>query len=241
MAKGSLLASLPDCLTPPPFRLEPPLAFIDSIKEMLIHCLSAKNNAWCVGYVLSLRSAYMKPKWVALVIVVMSIAGCTTVQISQDYDPEKNFVEYQTWQWQLPEQPPSGDIRIDNPLLDRRIRKAVENHLADRHLNPTDISPDLLLSYNLGIERKIYSDDYYSYMGMGYYGHPWYIGAGLETRIYQYDQSRLIIDIHDAQTRELLWRGEGVYLLTTFKTPQDAAEAMQRTVDKILSQFPPDP
>jgi hypothetical protein len=176
----------------------------------------------------------------ALVFFLLSIVGCTTVRVSQDYDPKQDFSEVQTWQWREAEQPASGDVRVDSPLLDRRIRKAIENHLGDRHLKRIAVEPDLLVSYHLAIERKIYSETYPSSMGIGGYTHPWYWDAGLETRVYQYDQTRLIIDLYDAKTNDLLWRGEGTYLLTTFKTPQDADAAMQKAVDKILGQFPPD-
>jgi hypothetical protein len=37
----------------------------------------------------------------------------------------------------------------------------------------------------------------------------------------------------------LLWRGVGVYLLKTYKTPEAAAAAIQKIVDRILEQFPP--
>lgn len=174
-----------------------------------------------------------------LCVVTSVIIGCTTVRVSQDYDPQVELSGYNSWQWRDSEQPPTGDTRIDNPLLDRRIRRAVENHLAEKNFTVAEKMPELSLAYHLAIERKIYSDTYYSSMGMGGYYRPWYWDAGTETRVYQHDQSRLTIDIHSTNTGKLLWRGEGVYLLVTYKTPQEAAEAMQKTVDRIIEQFPP--
>jgi hypothetical protein len=182
----------------------------------------------------------MKKKTVtAVVLIVLSIVGCSTVQVSQDYDPKQDFSRFQTWQWREATQQATGDVRIDNPLLDTRIRNAVETHLADRNFNHTESTPEMLLSYHLVIERRIYTDTYYSSIGAGAYYSPWFWDTGVETRIYQYDQSRLTIDIHAAESDALLWRGEGLYLLKTFKTPKEAEEAMQKTVDKILGQFPP--
>ncbi len=174
-----------------------------------------------------------------LLVAVMTLAGCTTVQVSQDYDPQANLPRYGTWQWRDPVQASTGDIRADNPLLDKRIRHAIENHLAHRNISLVQGQPDLFLTYHLAIEQKIQSDTYYSTMGVGSYYHPWYGGMGSETRIHQYDESRLTIDIHAADTGDLLWRGVGTYRLKTYKTPQEAAAAAQKTVDKILLQFPP--
>lgn len=174
-----------------------------------------------------------------LLLTAVVLAGCTTVRVSQDYDPHADLSRHGTWQWQDPVQPSTGDIRIDNPFQDRRIRRAVENHLAGRNLSRGGGRPELYLAYHLTIEQKIQSDTYYSTMGVGSYYHPWYGGYGAETRIRQYDESRLTIDIHGADTGELLWRGVGTFRWKSYKTPEAAFEDVQKTVDKILWQFPP--
>ena len=174
-----------------------------------------------------------------LLFAVLVMAGCASVQVSQDYDPHADMSRYGTWQWRDLVQAATGDIRVDNPLLDKRIRRAVEIHLVGRNISPASGKPDLYLTYHLVIEQKILSDTYYSTVGVGSYYHPWYGGVGTETRIRQYDESRLTIDIYSAGTGDLLWRGVGRFRLRTHKTPEEAAEATRRTVDKILFQFPP--
>lgn len=174
-----------------------------------------------------------------LMLAVMAMAGCATIQVSQDYDPHADLSRYGSWQWREPIQASTGDIRVDNPLLDKRIRRAVENHLAGRNISPALGQPDLYLTYHLAIEQKIQSDTYYSTMGVGSYYHPWYGGVDTETRVRQYDESRLTIDIYAADTGDLLWRGVGIYRLRAYETPQEAAEAVRKTVGKILLQFPP--
>lgn len=192
--------------------------------------------------VVSPRTAEDMMKILTVTILYFSIlafAGCATVQVSQDYDPHADMSRYGTWQWRDPVQAATGDIRIDNPLLDRRIRHAVDNHLTSRNISPAQGQPDLYLSYHLTIEQKIYTDSYYSTVGVGSYYHPWYGGIGTETRIRQYDESRLTIDIYSAVSGALMWRGVGVFRLRTHKTPEEAAEATRKVVDKILFQFPP--
>jgi hypothetical protein len=174
-----------------------------------------------------------------LLVVLLAMTACTTVQVSQDYDPHADLSHYGTWQWRDRTQAATGDIRVDNPLLDKRIRHAVENHLASRNILSSQGPPDLYLTYHLTIEQKIQSDTYYSTVGIRSFYHPWYGGVDTETRIRQYDESRLTIDIHSADTGDLLWRGVGTYRLRTYKTPEEAAAAAQKTVDKILFQFPP--
>ena len=182
----------------------------------------------------------MKPSaYPVLIIVVIAVAGCASVKVSQDYYPGTDWSPYTTWQWRHPVQPLSGDIRIDNPLLDKRIRRAVETHLDNRNYNRVERQPSVYLTYYLSIERRIRSDTTYSSYGVGGYYYPWYGDWGTETRIYEYDLNSLIIDIHVSETDELLWRGTGEYRLRTYKSPDEAAEATQDVVDSILGQFPP--
>jgi hypothetical protein len=172
-------------------------------------------------------------------VLMFSLVGCSSVRVSQDYDPLADLSHYGTWQWRASVQPSTGDIRVDNPLLDRRIRAAVERHLAARNVQKTDDRPEIYLSYHLAIEPRIRSDTVHTTVGVGSYYHPWYGGIGTETHIRQYDEKRLTIDIHSVDSGDLVWRGVGIYRLRTYKTPQDAAVAVQSTVDKILVQFPP--
>lgn len=174
-----------------------------------------------------------------LFIGVLVFSGCTSVQVSQDYDPHADMSRYGTWQWRDPAQTATGDIRIDNPLLHKRIRHAVDNHLTSRNISPAKGKPDLYLSYHLTIQQKTQIDTYYSTVGAGSYYQPWYGGIGTETSIRQYDECRLTIDFHSADTGALVWRGVGVFRLRTHNTPQEATEATGEIVDKILYQFPP--
>lgn len=182
----------------------------------------------------------MKPLTaVVMAIAVLLAAGCTPVQVSQDYDLQAELSHPGTWQWRYRQQPATGEIRVDNPLLDKRIRRAVETHLARRDITRVDANADLLLSYYLNITRRLYNDTVTTDMGVGGYFYPWYWGVGTETRVYQYDQSELIIDIHAADTNALIWRGVGAYRYRSYDSPEAAAEAMQTIVDRILAQFPP--
>ena len=177
-----------------------------------------------------------------MLAILTTLVGCTTVQVSQDYDPDADLARYRTWQWREPIQASAGDVRADNPLLNKRIRRAVENHLTSRQIKATQGQPDFYLAYRLSIVQKIQGDSYYSTVGVGSYYHPWYGGyggLGSETIIRQYEESRLTIDMLAADTKDLLWRGTGIFRFKTYATPEEAAEAMQQTVDRILWQFPP--
>lgn len=171
-------------------------------------------------------------------LAAVILFGCATVQVSQDYDSDMDLSRYHTWQWRHPVQEPTGDARVDNPLQDKRIRRAVADYLAGLNLVAVGEHPDLYLVYHLGIDRSI-RGGYHSTAGVGGYYHPWYGDIGADMPVSQYDQNRLIIDIYAADTGNLLWRGMGVYLYRTYETPEKADAATQRIVDDVLAQFPP--
>ncbi len=175
--------------------------------------------------------------WMAALFILI---GCSTVKVSQDYDPDAADIAHATWQWRDAVQPTVGDVRIDNPLRDKRIRRAVAHHLAARGIRHVQAHPDIYVAYHLAIEPKIEGDTVYSSVGVGAYAYPWWHGRyGTQTRVRQYDEWRLTIDVYAAKAGELVWRGVGTYRLRTEDDPVAAAAEMQQTVDKILGQFPP--
>ena len=60
------------------------------------------------------------------------LLGCASIKVSQDYDLSKDFSGLKTYDWQTGTQPKTGDIRVDNPLFDDRIRSAVDRSLLEK-------------------------------------------------------------------------------------------------------------
>ena len=88
--------------------------------------------------------------------MVVFLASCASVRVSEDYDPDEDFSGYQTFTWLPVPQKPTGDYRVDNPLLDTRIRAAVERNLGSRgYRKVEDRAPDFYVAYHLGIEQKL--------------------------------------------------------------------------------------
>lgn len=184
----------------------------------------------------------MRWKWFVTLCMAAALLtqGCSAVRVSQDYDVNEPFPRHGTWTWRDQAQPGTGDIRVDSPLLDRRIRKAVTAGLEARRFHQQDASPAFRVAYHLVIEPRIEADTYYSGMGFRRYHPAWFGGMGREVRITHYNEGRLTLDILFAGTNALLWRGTGVYRFNTDqKTPTEIDAEIQNIVDRMLSQFPP--
>ena len=100
---------------------------------------------------------------------------------------------------------------------------------------------DVLATYHIGTEDKIDINTWHSYYGYYPCWHCWGPHYGFRDDIWvnQYTQGTLIIDLIDADSRKLLWRGVADRRLPGFKTPEQRQAYLDETVTAILSKFPP--
>lgn len=192
----------------------------------------------------------------SLVLATILISGCNTISTSSDYVRGTNFSSLKTYNWVTVDQPVTGDIRVDNTLVDSRIRKAIEANLSAKGYEKlTSGDPDFLVSYQAAIEGKLdvttvsmpYSvpsiDPRGNYRGGAYYGGGFYGSAfaygGSETFVSQYDEGSVFIDIVNPKTKKIMWRGIGKATVLEKATPEKREARINEGVTKILSEFPP--
>ena len=177
-----------------------------------------------------------------LLALCVAVVGCSGVRVSQDYVDPARFAALETYGWNSAEQPQTGDIRVDNQLLDQRIRKAVDQALAAKgYAKPTEGSADFQVGYELGIRSKVESSGISSGVGigMGHLGRYGGVGVSSGTTVSQYDEALLVITLFDPGGTDVLWRGTGTVRVTEHTTPEKTDKAVGETVNKILEQFPP--
>jgi len=177
-----------------------------------------------------------------LALLVFETSACIAFPVQQDYDADADFSGYRTWYW-LPASP-TGDPRVDNDLVDARIRRAVEQSLAARGYTKTSTGEgDFGIGYHGFIEGKIdvrTIDRYYGYgPGWGRYGGYYPGRVATETYVDQYDEATLILDIVDRDSRKLVWRGSTSARVRAEQTPEKRDARTQQAVDAILAKFPP--
>ena len=177
-----------------------------------------------------------------LLLTITLVVGCSSVKASQDFDPSKNIATLKTFAWKTETQPPTGDIRVDNPLLDARIRDAVERNLTARgYQKQTGATPDFFIVYKYVIQRKLDSDRPQTGIGFGIgsFGSRGGIGISTGTSVSEYDQGLLVIDFLDARDDGLLWRGNGSRRVDQHTDPAKITERINEMVDKIMTQISP--
>jgi hypothetical protein len=182
---------------------------------------------------------------VALLLAAAS-AGCAPFSVRTDYDPSTPFASMKRYDWEprakrLSEAP--RDPRIDNELVDSRVRRAVDATLVEKGyvLAPADskagAKPDFRVNYFIAIEPKFdvhAIPNYYGY-GLGWWGGPAYADVYVD----QYEMGTLFIDVISPATNTLVWRGSASARLVPDLTPEERETRIQEAVRAVLAKFPP--
>lgn len=125
---------------------------------------------------------------------------------------------------------------ILSPIVDRRIERAIRKQLLADGFTEDCPSPDFRVSFRTVTKTRTEIDDLGSGLSPfrrfpyhGYSRYPW-------LEIDQYEEGTFVIDIVDADTDALVWRGAYTRRLG-WSAPSD--EAVAEIVGAILAAFPP--
>jgi hypothetical protein len=161
-------------------------------------------------------------------------AGCSGISFNSDFDPSADFSAYKTYAWMEVADPSRSQNRGVSELVEKRIAAAVdENLVAKGYTKRMEPPVDFVVNFMLTTQEKIDFNTYYT--GWGYYG--WYGGTQVEAR--QYTEGTLIVDIFDAETKELAWRGMAQGTIDPSLSPEQRTARINQAVGGILQRFPP--
>ncbi len=118
------------------------------------------------------------------------------------------------------------------------LKVAVAQQLEQRGLRYDPENPDVLMNFYIHTADKIktrqtptMNTGYYGYRG-GYYSGFGYGGTAYETRIDQYTEGTLTIDMIDPEARKVLWEGTASGRIT-----KKAVENMEASIDGAVADI----
>jgi hypothetical protein len=171
-----------------------------------------------------------------LLLAAAVVGGCSTIEVSSDYDPGADLSRLESYGWLPDPSPPAGDSRLDSSLLDARVRNVVDTQLAKRgYRQAPPEEADFLVTYHAALEKKIDVDTIYSSYGYG--------GGGSvvesEAVKREYERGTLLLDVVDPKTRQLLWRGSASAEIGPDDAPEERRKRTEKAVASMLERFPP--
>jgi len=169
----------------------------------------------------------------AFTLLLGALTACSTLTTTADYDDKANFSSYKTWGWK-------DDGSIKDDLVARRIQSAVATQLGSKGLTRNDTNPDLWVAVHGRMSKQTQITQYNSGWGYGWgwYGHG--AGGGISTAtVQEIPVGTLVVDLVDANRKELVWRGTASDTLNPERSPQEKEKALNEALAKLFEKYPP--
>ena len=175
-----------------------------------------------------------------LIAAVLASAGCATTSkfnLTSDYDRTNDFSGYRTFAFM---QPLGTDTTGYESLVTQTLKSATRREMEARGYTLVESDADLLVNFNAKLAKQTrvtqmpYMGPYYGYRG-GFYGG--WNGYANETRVTQYDEGTLNIDLVDARRKQLVWEGVAVGRITE-QHRENREAALNSTVAEVFAKYP---
>ena len=167
----------------------------------------------------------------------LTAIGCASITASSHIERGINFADYRTYDWGPPDRLPVGDPRLDNnSMFQDYLMGAIEKRMAAKGYARADAAPDLLLHYHANVAQRVevyQSDAQYGYT------YNYSNSSGYESRTVEYEQGTIVLDIVDAKTNRVVWRGWSQGTMTGVIDRQDLLEKrVDEGVTKMMQLLP---
>lgn len=183
----------------------------------------------------------------AFVVVVASCSSTYEADVDFDRNTNVDTANYKTFAWLT-----SGKIMAPpediNPVMKVRVDEEIELAFAAKGytLISDPEKADFAISYTVGNRDKIkvssYPSSYNSSFGWGrgyyggHYGGMYGANMGTETRVRQYTEGKLAVDVYDVKTHQPAWHGWAVKRITS--SDKEAPSATIRDiVHQVIAKF----
>lgn len=179
------------------------------------------------------------------VLVSFALVGLFSVSslatTKSDYDHHYKLDGAKTWDFKTPKNSVHDSVG-SNSLWEQRIREDMTQRLGAAGFTQTQSgAPDLLVTYRLGTKERVETQ----YVRRGYPGYFGFYGRrgvwfGLqpgwgETTVWRtpYSKSTLVMDVTDAKTNHLVWRGYDTETIDFNKADQ----TIEKSVEHLTKRF----
>ena len=171
----------------------------------------------------------------AATTAALVLAGCaSTMTVSSHVQYGLDFANSRTYTWGPPDELPVGDPRLDrDPFFRDHLQGAVEKRLAARGFVLGDgNAADLVMHYHAAINHRMDVNRFDHQQGYCY-------DADCSVQVMDVEAGTIVLDIIDARTKRLLWRGwaeTGVDDM--LKNPDKMTRKIDEAAEKMLAQLP---
>lgn len=165
----------------------------------------------------------------AVVVLAAATVGCG-VRVAVEADTSARHAAWKTWSWL--QRPPVARGDVELAAIDERVRQALEREMKARGFRQVERErPDFLVTYYAAVVAPI-DPEALDYAAGGPAGARAAVNAAGV-----YEQGLLIVDVLDASSGRLAWRGAGRGVFDAKQTPQQRSERIGNAVAAVVSKF----
>lgn len=177
----------------------------------------------------------MKSGILSLILTMVLGAGLATAQTEvARFDKNADFLKYKTYKWvNIP-----SSQKLDELTADQLIG-TLNVELAKKNLKKSDSDKaDLYIGYQI-VPIK---DKHWNHMSLGAsYGAPAGGTSGsAATSTTVVHSGQLILDMYDADTKQMVWRGMVADAIDENARPDKKQKQMDKAVERLLKEYPPE-
>jgi len=180
-----------------------------------------------------------------LLSLLGQLAACAPDVLVQQ-DPKALLPGPASYVWAEPDAadatlPGDQDPRVHNSIVRDALRQAIDRGLARRGYQPAASNAAWQVSYSIGLQKAVRIIDEpaeppqlvcFAYHGC--FMEDW--GGVYATQSYPVNENTIVVDLSDAKTHKLAWRGLLTQEINLHRDLQ--ADKLQKAVDALLAKLP---
>ena len=172
--------------------------------------------------------------FVLMGVMLLFASTSSAQQVKTDYDRNANFGQYKTYSWE--------QVKTKDALDVDRVKSAVNAALAAKGWSQVDSGGDVSIIAIETTQNQQSLNTFYDGFGGGWgyrrFGGGGFGGVGEATTTTEtYKVGTLVVDLYDAKTKQLLWRGSSSDTLSNNSNKN--IKNLDKGVQKMFKKFPP--
>jgi hypothetical protein len=163
------------------------------------------------------------------VCLTFAAVGCSQmVEVKTDFDDDAKFDTFKTFEW-VHKDVDFSNVDAKWKMADGYFRDAITKELKAKGITLDAADPDLLVAYSVGMKDKLGHVDF----------DVDYSENQTNSEIYNTAGGVVIIDLVDADTDHLAWRGEASGAMNVDPSPEIMQKNINKMMKKVFENYPP--
>ena len=164
-------------------------------------------------------------------VIILTAMASFGQQVKTDFDRDSDFGHYKTYSWEK--------VQTQDPLWVDRIKEAVNSALSARGWTKVDSGGDVAVIAVESTQDQQTLNTFYDGFGGGWRWRGFGGFGDSTTTVDTYKVGTLVVDLFDASTKKLIWRGSASDTLSD-KSDKNI-KTLDKGVQKMFDRFPPSP